>query len=55
MPFTITHSRDGTPAFNQPLPGRFLHRPTRQPELSFSSAAHLVGYYAKEMESIAER
>lgn len=31
------------------------HRVVRAAFCSFSSAAHLVGYYVKEMESIAER
>lgn len=34
---------------------RFLYRLACTALCSFSSAAHLVGYYAKEMESIAER
>lgn len=46
------------PAFLAFLSGkveRFLHRLMRAALCSFSSAAHLVGYYVKEMESIAER
>lgn len=34
---------------------RFLHRLRHAALCSFSSAAHLVGYYVKEMESIAEQ
>lgn len=34
---------------------KFLHRLGRVVLSSFSSAAHLVGYYVKEMESIAEQ
>lgn len=34
---------------------RFLHRLPCTALCSFSSTAHLVGYYAKEMESIAEK
>lgn len=34
---------------------KFLYRLVRPALCSFSSAAHLVGYYVKEMESIAER
>lgn len=34
---------------------RFLNRLVRAALCSFSSAAHLVRYYVKEMESIAER
>lgn len=34
---------------------RFLYRQRHAALCSFSSAAHLVGYYVKEMESIAEQ
>lgn len=41
--------------FSQGGVERFLYRLVRAALCSFSSAAHLVGYYVKEMESIAER
>lgn len=40
-----------SPAFDELPVERFRHRAARA---SFSSAANLVGYFVKEMESIAE-